>query len=133
MQIPADLWREIAARPRGPLAFRFYLQPLMAILLAVRDGIRDARANRPPAFWDVLTRPRDRRPLFEQAWQSIRRVFYLAFLLDLIYQLVVLHGLRPLQGMIVAVWLALLPYAALRGPANRVARLFRRHGPRPAS
>jgi hypothetical protein len=29
---------EIVSRPDGPLAMRFYLRPLMATLLAFRDG-----------------------------------------------------------------------------------------------
>ena len=31
-------WQEIASRPTGPMAFRFYLQPVMATIFAVRDG-----------------------------------------------------------------------------------------------
>lgn len=41
-------WQEIAARPSGPLAFRFYLQPAMATFFAIRDGLRDARAGNAP-------------------------------------------------------------------------------------
>src|SRR6266849_3247709 len=93
----AELWREIVARPSGPMALRFYLQPLMATLLAIRDG-----------------------------WRAVRKIFFLALMLDAIYQLVVLHGLRPIQGLFVAAALALIPYVFLRGPANRLARILAR-------
>ena len=32
-------WTDLLARPHGPYGVRFVLQPLMAALLAVRDGI----------------------------------------------------------------------------------------------
>ncbi len=32
------------------MTFRFYLQPAMALLAAIPDGIRDARAGHKPLF-----------------------------------------------------------------------------------
>jgi hypothetical protein len=46
--------------------------------------------------------------------------------MDLIYQAIVLRWFYPLQALIVAIVLALLPYILLRGPVNRIARLLRR-------
>jgi hypothetical protein len=37
----------------GPLAFRLSLQPIVAVILAIRAGLRDARAGRPAYFWAV--------------------------------------------------------------------------------
>ena len=48
------MWEEIIARPDGPLALRFYLQPLMAGLFAFRDGRKDADTGQPPYFWSLL-------------------------------------------------------------------------------
>lgn len=51
--------------------------------------------------------------------------------MDIIYQLIELHGLRPLQTVVIAVFLAFIPYLLVRGPATRVARYFiRRHAAR---
>ena len=36
---------EILARPEGPFAFRFILQPLMSLLMATRDGIISISRN----------------------------------------------------------------------------------------
>ena len=119
------LWQEIAGRPDGPMAFRFYLQPLMAMLLAVRDGIQDAREGRPAYFWALFTDEPHRRELLRSGWSSIGKVCILALVLDTVYQLLVFRGLRPLQGLIVAVLLALVPYVLLRGPVNRLARGLR--------
>jgi len=41
----ARLWADLIARPGGPLEFRFLVQPLVAAVLAVRDGMLDARTG----------------------------------------------------------------------------------------
>lgn len=125
MDIFSDTWREIAARPSGPLAFRFYLQPLMAAILAVKDGLRDARTHRPPYLATLFTSRGQRKALVRDAWASIGRVFLLAMVVDLAYQLGVIHYVRPLQGLFVSVLLALVPYVLLRGPVDRFARRLR--------
>jgi hypothetical protein len=120
--VVTQAWHEIAARPEGPLALRFYLQPLMATLFAVRDGLRDARNGRPAYFWALFTDSPNRKELIHDGWRSIGKIFILAMGLDLVYQVIVLHGLRPLQTMLVATSLAIVPYLLLRGPVNRAAR-----------
>jgi len=121
----SQTWQEITARPDGPLAMRFYLQPLMATLLAVRDGVKDAREARPAYLWAVLSTPEHRRELLRNGWRSIGKVFLIALVLDVVYQLLVLRGLRPLEGLIVAVTLAIVPYLVVRGPVNRLVRSAR--------
>ena len=49
-------WHEIAARPDGPLAMRFYLQPLMATFFAVRDGLKDATQQKACVFLGAVHR-----------------------------------------------------------------------------
>ena len=44
--------------------------------------------------------------------------------MDVIYQIIVLKGRRPVAGLIVSVALAILPYVVVRGPVNRLARMF---------
>jgi hypothetical protein len=124
----ARMWREITERPDGPLAFRFYLQPLVALAMAVRDGIRDAREGRSPYLWSLLTEPAHRRESLRSGSKSVGRTFLVAVVLDVLYQVFVLKGVRPVAGLLVAVVLALVPYALLRGPVNRVARALRRPG-----
>jgi len=118
----SQAWHEIAARPEGPLALRFYLQPLMATFFALRDGLKDARSNRPPYFWALFTHSTHRKELVRNGWQSIGKIFIASMALDLVYQAIVLDWLRPLQTIVVASMLAIAPYLTLRGPANRAAR-----------
>ena len=116
-----DMWRQLAARPSGPMAFRFYLQPVMAILLATRDGWKDAKAGRPPYLFGLATDRDQRRARMLDGWRSISRVFLLAIAMDVIYELIVLHAIHPLESLIIAITLAIIPYALLRGPACRIA------------
>jgi hypothetical protein len=113
-------------RVGGPMTFRIILQPTMAALLAVRAGIKDAREGRPPYFWTILTDASQRANLLRQGWGAVGRVFILAVIMDLIYQLIVLRWIHPLELLIVAIALAVVPYLLIRGPVNRLARNFRR-------
>jgi hypothetical protein len=122
----------VLARPSGPLALRFYLQPAMAAILAIVDGLHDARDGRSAWLWSALTDAGHRRERLADAWRSIGKVFVLACVLDLVYQVVVLHALRPLEALVVATLLALVPYAVLRGPVNRLSRRGRRRRGPPA-
>ncbi len=47
-------WADILDRIHGPMTFRFYLQPTMALLAALPDGIRDARLGHKSFFWSAL-------------------------------------------------------------------------------
>ena len=129
MDYLARVWQEIAARPEGPMAFRFYMQPVMSIIYAVISGLKDAREHKPPYFWAIFTEPAQRAELVRDGWKSVRNVFILAIAMDLIYQIIVLKGLRPVEGLLVSVVLAILPYLIVRGPVNRLARLFGRDTP----
>lgn len=110
------------SRVGGPLTFRLILQPTMATLLAVLAGLRDARAGRPPYLWTLLTDPTQRVDLLREGWRSIARVFVVAVIMDLVYEWVVGRWFYPLETLIVAVVLAIVPYLVVRGPVNRIAR-----------
>jgi hypothetical protein len=116
----SDLWTDVLARFDGPLHFRLIVQPLMAILFAVRDGSRDSREGRAAYLWSLATDPTQRRYLLESGWKGISKVFVLALVLDVVYQLMEWHTVKVLQALLTAIVLAVIPYAALRGPVNRV-------------
>ena len=121
----SQFWTDFIARFDGPMHFRLYMQPLMAILFALRDGKRDAREGRSAYLWSLVTDPEQRRYLIASGWKGISKVFVLAFALDIVYQFMVWHGLKPLQALLTAAVLAVIPYTLLRGPANRVMRRLR--------
>src|SRR5262249_20231882 len=124
-----DVWREIAARPDGPFALRFFLQPCMATFFAIRDGLKDARTGRDPYFWALFVHSQHRKQLLQDGWRSAGKIFVIAAVLDVIYQFVVLHGHRPIQTVFIATLLAIVPYIMFRGPINRIATMIRHHSP----
>lgn len=115
----STFWTDFLARFDGPLHFRLFVQPLMAIVFAVRDGTRDAREGRSAYLWTLLTDSAQRRYLLESGWKGISKVFVLAVVLDVVYQLIVWREVKPVQALLTAAVLALIPYALLRGPVNR--------------
>ena len=115
----------ITDREGGPMTFRIILQPLMASLLAFRAGWKDAQTGRPPYFWTILTDPGQRADLLREGWKSVARVFVLAIVMDLIYQLIVLQWIYPLELILVAILLAVVPYLLIRGPVNRIVSRLR--------
>ncbi len=114
-------WDHLMGRMSGPFHFRFFFQPMMASLIAIRAGFRDARTNRPPYFWALCTERGRRRSLLREGWKDVMKVFVVAFMIDVVYQIVVLHWYYPIQALIVAFVLAAIPYLLIRGPAARLA------------
>lgn len=49
-----DIWmrfvEDLSDRVSGPMKFRLVLQPMMAAFFAIRSGLADARAGKPPYF-----------------------------------------------------------------------------------
>jgi len=118
----ARVWMNLGDRVGGPMTFRIILQPTMAALLAVRAGLKDAREGRPAYLWTLLTNPATRGDLLREGWKAIARVFFLAVIMDVIYQWIVTRWIYPLEVVIVAILLAVVPYLLIRGPVNRIAR-----------
>ena len=117
-----QFWQEIFARPGGPLAFRFILQPVIASVLAIRDGWGDAQSHRQPYLWSLLRDPAHRMPRLLEGARAVSRVLLLGAGMDLVYQAIALHSFRPLQTVVIALSLAFVPYLVVRGPAGRISR-----------
>jgi hypothetical protein len=116
------VWEQLIARPTGPMAFRFILQPVMAGIAALRDGIEDAKSRRSPYFWTLLANPLKSGGRLREGLISTARVILLGLCMDVIYQLIVLKTFYPGEAVIVAIALAFFPYLLLRGPIERIAR-----------
>ena len=124
------VWRNIAARPGGPMTFRFVLQPAMAAIAALRDGVNDARLGRAPYLSAILRGIEGRGARLWEGVISTARILILGVVMDVIYQLVFLNTFYPAESAIISILLAFVPYALLRGPIGRIARHW---GVRPAS
>jgi len=121
-----DMWTRVGsqllARVSGPMKFRLVLQPCMAAFFAIRAGLADAKAGKPPYFWALLSDHSQRVDMLKDGWKSVGRVFILAVVLDVVYQIIVLRFVYPGETIIVAFILAIVPYLILRGLVTRVAR-----------
>ena len=121
-----DIWMRfldnMVARVSGPMKLRLFLQPTMATIFAIRSGLRDAREGRPPFLWTVLTDAASRQYLIKDGWKSVGKVFILAMALDIVYQIIVARFIYPLEVVVTAFLLAIIPYICVRGLTTRIAR-----------
>jgi hypothetical protein len=122
------VWENLVARTEGPMFLRFILQPAMSVIFAIIAGIRDAKSNTVPYLWRLKISEGERKEIAKEAWKDVGKVFIIAVILDIVYQLVVIfsretqHAFYPLESVIVAFGLAIIPYLFVRGPLNRVIR-----------
>jgi hypothetical protein len=94
----------------------------MAAFFAIRSGLADAKTGKSPYFWTMVSDPKERGELIKDGWKSVGKVFILAIVLDVIYQIIELHFVYAGEAIIVAFLLAILPYLILRGIVTRIAR-----------
>src|SRR5512146_3510512 len=121
-EVLSRIWTDLLARPSGPFAFRFVLQPLVAIVLALRDGIKDAQTGRSPYFWTVLRDPAQRRERLVEGLKATGRIIVFGIGIDAAYQLKVLGTFYPVEALTIALLLGFVPYLLIRGPVDRIAR-----------
>lgn len=117
-------WDNFVARTSGPLNLRFFIQPAIGIIMALRAGLHDAREGRPAYLWSIFSNPASRQDLLQQGWKDMAITFLIAMILDCVYQLIVHKGIYFLELLFTTTLLALIPYLILRGPFNRIARLL---------
>jgi hypothetical protein len=115
-----QFWHDLVERPYGPMRFRFVLQPLMATIVAIRDGLKDARSGRSPYFATVLGNPQERIGRLWEGLNATARIIALGLVMDVIYQAIVFKTFYPDQALVVAVVLAFAPYLIIRGVTARL-------------
>jgi hypothetical protein len=119
----ADSWNMMVGRSGGPFHLRLILQPTVALILGIRAGLKDARAGHSPYFWSIFKSDAyDRRALLRHGWGDVKKVFIIALVLDLVYEIVVFRWVYPVQALLMAIVLALVPYLIFRGLVNRMTR-----------
>jgi len=115
-------WHDMVERPDGPMRFRFVLQPVMAVLVAIRHGVKDARAGRTPYFWAIASTRGQRIARLREALEATARIILLGVAMDVIYQFIVLKTFYPFEALVIALLLAFVPYVVMRGPVTRIVR-----------
>ncbi len=122
---------QLLGRASGPLHFRLFIMPIVVTILAIRAHLRDVREGKPIYLWAFVKNPTERKRLFRSGLKDFGRVFIVACVLDITYQIIALKTFFPLQMLIVAVVCAIVPYFLIRGPITRIIYSLqqRRGGP----
>ena len=121
LDIHRRFWADIFDRAHGPMTFRFYLQPTMALLAALPDGIRDARLGHQSFFWSAWWNRTVTAGRLRDGLASIARVMLLGISMDVIYQFKALDRFYPVEALMMALLLAVIPYFIFRWTVERIA------------
>lgn len=114
----------IVGRLDGPMHLRFIFQPIMATIFACIGGWHDAKQDRPIYFWSIFSGKTTFREVRKAAWDGVAKVFIVALILDIIYQIIVLKWVYPGETIVVATLLVFVPYLILRGPVSQLCKMF---------
>lgn len=120
---------DLVARLHGPGKMRFVFQPIAATILGARDGVKDARAGKPPFLSGLVFHPADRPGLLRSALASVRNLVAIAILLDIIAQFIIFRMVHPGAALLLGPVLIAAPYGVSRAVTNRIARWRGRHMP----
>ena len=72
------IWDNMVARPSGPKSFRFILQPSMAAIIGIYQGLKDAQRGRSPYFWTLLNNPQKRIGRLREGLNATTRIILLS-------------------------------------------------------
>jgi len=120
-----DFVDDLPKRLAGPGRFRFILQPLIATILGIRNGLADVRAGRPPYLWAMLFHRNLRGEMMRTGFATVANLLLMGILMDSIFQWVLLGASYPGAALVVGPVLIVAPYSIARALSNRFAS-FRR-------
>ncbi len=90
-------WQNVVARPGGAMIFRLVLQPTMAGIAALRDGINDARLGRSPYLSAIIRGIEGRSSRLWEGVVSKVKILILGIVVDIVYQLTFLATVHPAE------------------------------------
>ena len=115
-----DFIEDIPKRLAGPGRFRFLLQPLIATILGIRNGLADARAGRPPYLWGMLFHRHLRSELARTGLATVANLLLMGILMDSVFQWIILGVSYPGAALVVGPVLIVGPYVVARALSNRL-------------
>ena len=120
MSLPGTIAEGIIERVAGPMGLRFVFQPLIGLLLGVRDGYEDAKKGEPPFIFDIIADREGRREKLASLFASLSRTITVAVLLDIIAQYLIFDQVRITSAILIAVIILTVPYSLARALTNRI-------------
>jgi len=120
MSLPSSVVEGFIARLAGPMSLRFIFQPLLGLLLGIRDGIRDANAGEPPFILDLISNREKRKAKLSSLLTSLFKTILIAVVLDLIAQYFLFGQVRITSAVMIAIIILIVPYSMARAVTNRM-------------
>jgi hypothetical protein len=111
---------DLAARLTGAMSFRFILQPAVAVILGIKDGIKDAKAGAEPFVINLLIHSKNRWKDLKTAFRRLLVPIIVGIVFDAIAQYLIFKRIHPLPAVIVGTLVIGVPYSAARGLTNRI-------------
>src|SRR3954466_7125973 len=103
VEVVLRIFRGLFNRPSEPMSFRFILQPVMALIAALRDGVKDARTGRSPYLWMIMSESGKRDGRLREGLNATARILLLGLAMDVIYQIMVIKRFYPAEAVIISV------------------------------
>jgi len=121
-----EFFEDIPKRLVGPGKFRFVLQPLLATILGILNGIADARTGKPPFLYGLFFKREFRGELARSSLENLANLMLMSILMDAVFQWIILGVSHPGAAILAGPVLILSPYVKVRALANRIARLWKK-------
>ena len=104
----------------GSFQIRLILQPLTAVILGIRVGIKDAKRRELPFFQALFDKKGERGDLLAKAARDAVLPLVVAVVIDSILQQMINHHIRPLVALVVGAGIVFLPFLIARALTNRI-------------
>jgi hypothetical protein len=117
-----QFFEDMLARLSGAGRLRFILQPTVALIIGIRDGIKDSRDGCPPFLLGLVSHRARRTELLRSAFTSVRDLVAVAIILDVISQFLIFDDVHPGAALVLGPVLIAVPYSISRALANRISR-----------
>ncbi len=88
-------FEQLLGRLSGPLNFRLVIMPTVVTVLALRGVWKDFREGRPAFLGVWIKDPVERSRVFRSALKDIGKIFVMATVLDITYQVWVFRWVYP--------------------------------------
>jgi hypothetical protein len=122
---PLSFVEGFARRLAGPASFRFILQPLVAAIAGIRDGVSDAKLGLRPYGIMVLFDSDSRGELLGAGLRRTAIALVAGVVIDIVVQWMLFQRVLLSAAILVGALLVGLPYIVARGVTNRI--LHRRY------
>src|SRR6266536_2893375 len=92
---------DIGWRLDAPFRFRLIVQPLVALLLGLRDGRLDAKTGTPPYLYELIFVPALRQARLKSGLTAIAKPLAVAVIIDAVVQFTFLDSLNILAALLI--------------------------------